>query len=100
MPSDPHPLDVGLLSPVSAGHDAAVSDAAVLDALVAAEVALVRALASVGAAPAEVADDVSAALGWTGVGEGCRGHGLDAADLAVAAVAAGNPVVALVGMLR
>lgn len=100
MPSDPHPLDVGLLSPVSAGHDAAVSDAAVLDALVAAEVALVRALASVGAAPAEVADSVSAALGWTGVGEGCRGHGLDAADLAVAAVAAGNPVVALAGMLR
>jgi 3-carboxy-cis,cis-muconate cycloisomerase len=100
LPSDPHPLDVGLLSPVSAGHDAAVSDAAVLDALVAAEVALVRALASMGAAPAEVADDVSSALGWTGAGEGCRGHGLDAADLAGAAVAAGNPVVALAGMLR
>ena len=35
-------IDEGLLTPVSAGRDAAVADAAVLDALVAAEVALTR----------------------------------------------------------
>ena len=59
MPSDPHPLDVGLLSPVSAGHDAAVSDAAVLDALVAAEVALVRALGAGGAGEVVLVEDTA-----------------------------------------
>ena len=41
-------FDVGLLSPVTVGHDDAVSDAAILDALVTAEVALLRARGSAG----------------------------------------------------
>ncbi|MFG6475926.1 lyase family protein [Microbacterium sp. P06] len=85
---------------MSAGHDEAVSDAAVLDVLVAAEVGLVRALAAVGAAPADIADEVSGALGWIGRGSGCRGHGLQPAALAAAAVGAGNPVVPLVALLK
>lgn len=102
MHSDPaaRPIDVGLLSPVSSGHDAAVSDAAVLDALVTAEVALARAFGAVGAVDAAVADEIGGALGWTGSDDGCRGHGLDARALADAAAAAGNPVVPLVGLLR
>ncbi|MFG6402995.1 lyase family protein [Microbacterium sp. P04] len=100
MPSDAQPFDVGLLSPVSAGHDAAVSDAALLDALVAAEVALVRAMATVGAVDTAIADEVSVALGWREAGGGCEGHGLDPAALAAAAVASGNPVVPLVALLR
>jgi 3-carboxy-cis,cis-muconate cycloisomerase len=99
LPSDrPEPIDVGLLSPLTVGHDDFVSDGAVLDALVTAEVALVRALAAVGAVDAGIADDVSSALGWTD--DGCRDHGLVATALAAAAVASGNPVVPLVGMLR
>lgn len=111
MPSDATPdrsgaresspaFDVGLLSPVSVGHDDLVADHAVLDALVAAEVALVRAYGSVGVAPAAVVDEVSSALGWQGNGRGCLGHGLDAAVLAEASVSGGNPVIPLVGQLK
>ena len=99
-PESRRPLDVGLLSPVSVGHDASVSDEAVLDALVATEVALVRAYGSVDVAPAEVVDDVSSALGWQGNGRGCRGHRLDAGALAEASVSGGNPVIPLVGALK
>ncbi|KQZ85813.1 adenylosuccinate lyase [Microbacterium sp. Root166] len=91
-------LDVGLLSPVSAGHDESVSDAAILDALVTAEVALVRGLARVGALDPGAAERLSAEYGWTD--SGCRGHGLSATDLALAAVDGGNPVIPLVGALR
>lgn len=98
MPSEP--FDVGVLSPGTLGHDAAVSDAAVVGALVAAEVALVRAYDALGLAPARIADAVSAALGWRATGVGCSGHGVDAVALAAAAVAGGNPVIPLVGMLR
>jgi 3-carboxy-cis,cis-muconate cycloisomerase len=83
--------DVGLLTPVAVGHDEAVSDTAVLDALVTAEVALVRAWAETGAAPAEAAVAVT---------EACRAHGIDPAELAAAAVAGGNPVIPLVPRLR
>lgn len=106
MPSDAFPdespsaLDVGLLAPVAVGHDAEVTDAAVLDALVAAEVALVRAYADVGAAPRAAADAVESALGWVGVGEPCRGHGIDVVALAEASVTGGNPVIPLVAMLQ
>ena len=92
-------FDLGLLSPVTVGHDAAVSDAAVLDALVTAEVALVRARGALGLSPAEVVDRVSDAFGWTGAGEPCRGHAIDASALAAASVAGGNPVIPLVGLL-
>ncbi|GAA5026457.1 lyase family protein [Microbacterium fluvii] len=85
-------LDAGLLSPVTVGHDDAVTDAAVLDALVQAEVALTRAWAAVGAAPQSAADAVVEALG--------DGHGIDLASLAAAGVAGGNPVIPLVTLLK
>lgn len=94
------PFDVGLLSPVSVGHDAVVSDESVLDALVAVEVALVRAYGAVGTAPAAIVDDVSSALGWQGNGRGCRGHGVDASALAASSVSGGNPVIPLVAELK
>ncbi len=101
MPSDPTaPFDLGLLSPATAGHDAEVSDDAVVDALVAAEVALVRAHAALGVADTALADEVSRTLGWQGPLTGCRGHGVDAASLAAAGVADGNPVIPLVGLLK
>lgn len=104
MPSDPGPdpfgIDRGLLNPVVVGRDALVSDAAVADALVAAEVALVRAYGRRGAASADVVAAVSGALGWRGAGEPCAAHGVDVDALAAAAVAGGNPVIPLVGLLR
>ncbi|MFT4210978.1 MAG: hypothetical protein QM626_03825, partial [Microbacterium sp.] len=58
MPSDALPagdgptvVDEGLLSPVTVGFDAEVTDAAVAAALVAAEAALARAWGTVGTAP-------------------------------------------------
>ncbi|MDX2376389.1 lyase family protein [Microbacterium sp. LRZ72] len=96
----PEALDSGLLSPVSAGLDDVVSDAAVLSALVAAEVSLTRAYAAAGLAPASVAEAVAARFGWDEAGARCRGHGLDAGELARAAVVGGNPVIPLVGMMK
>jgi 3-carboxy-cis,cis-muconate cycloisomerase len=92
-------IDVGLLSPVTVGFDDVVSDAAVLDALVTAEVALVRARAALGVGPADVVGRVSTALGWTRAGEPCRGHAIDGRALAAASVAGGNPVIPLVKLL-
>ncbi|KAA9132415.1 adenylosuccinate lyase [Microbacterium caowuchunii] len=91
-------MDEGLLSPVTVGSDAEVTDAAVLGALVAAEVALSRAWARVGAAPDMAA--LSAALGWVGAGEPCTTGDLSLPALAAASVAGGNPVIPLVGMLK
>ncbi|MET0734215.1 MAG: lyase family protein [Microbacterium sp.] len=103
MPSDPGSpaepaLDVGLLSPVTVGHDASVTDAAIIDALVTAEVALSRAWAATGIAPASASASVSEALGWSE--DGCRGHGVDPAWLAEGSVEGGNPVVPLVAELK
>ncbi len=92
--------DVGLLSPVTAGHDDAVTDAAVLAALVTAEVALVRAAGALGLADAQSVDAVSHLYGWTGAGHVCAAPGVDVDDLARDAVAGGNPVIPLVGILR
>jgi 3-carboxy-cis,cis-muconate cycloisomerase len=106
LPSDdpqdepPRALDVGLLSPVTVGTGDELTDAAVLDALVSAEVALVHAYGAQGLAPAEAVQTVEAAFGWLGPQVGCRGHGLDAADIAEAAVSGGNPVIPLVGLLK
>lgn len=101
MPSDPHPpLDEGLLSPVTVGHDETVTDAAILDALVTAEVGLARALLGAGLAPAEAVDEIETEFGWQGALRGCRDHGVDGRALAAAAVAGGNPVIPLVGVLR
>ncbi|GAA5148372.1 3-carboxy-cis,cis-muconate cycloisomerase [Microbacterium pseudoresistens] len=89
-------LDHGLLSPVTTGFDEAVTDAAIRDALVGTEAALARAWAKVGAAPTELADAISNAFARRD--DIARAVDLDA--LARAAVAGGNPVIPLVGMLR
>lgn len=98
--SDDGAIDVGLLSPVTVGHDAGVSDAAVLDALVTAEVALTRAYGRVGAAPEVAVAEVASTFGWQDGQSGCRGHGVALGDLVTAAVAGGNPVIPLVGALK
>ncbi len=104
MPSEPGDpslgFDRGLLNPVAVSRDAPVSDDTVAAALVAAEVALVRAYGSVGDATPETVAAVSDALGWRGEGVPCADHGLSIDALATAAVAGGNPVIPLVGMLR
>ncbi|MBU4465077.1 MAG: adenylosuccinate lyase [Actinobacteria bacterium] len=82
------------------GHDDLVSDAAVLDALVTAEVALTRAWGAAGFAPESAVADISDAFGWAGRGAVCTRHGIDAAALAAASVAGGNPVIPLVGLLK
>ncbi|WP_292810115.1 lyase family protein [Microbacterium sp. HA-8] len=84
------PVDAGLLSPVTAGLDGPVTDAAVVSALVRAEIALVRAYARLGVAPGEAADAADALADIE----------IDAARLAADAVAGGNPVIPLVGLLR
>lgn len=96
MPTEP----AGLLSPVTAEHDGSVNDAAVLAALVTAECALTRAWAAVGIAPAVASEAVSAALEWRSAGELCGEVGISTARLAADAVAGGNPVIPLVGLLR
>lgn len=93
-------FDEGLLTPVTVGHDESVTDAVFLDALVTTEIALTRAYALLGVAPAEVAEDVSGSLGWSGAGALCRGHGIDVGELAAASVAGGNPVIPLVALLK
>lgn len=85
------PIDVGLLSPVTVGHDAVVSDTAMLDALVTVEVALARAGVTAGFVP-----DAAAAA----IADAATAHGIDPGELAGAAVAGGNPVIPLVKLLR
>lgn len=97
-------IDSGLLSPVTTGHDELVDDAAFLDAAIRAEVALVRAYAVVGVAPASAADGIVDALGVDGDGRGAgAGRPSDRIDLdrlVAASVAGGNPIIPLVGLLR
>jgi len=81
-------IDVGLLSPVTVGHDDLVTDAAILGALVTAEVALIRAYATVGA---EVPGGLATAV---------EDVSIDLSALAAASVAGGNPVIPLVGLLK
>ncbi|WP_347977131.1 lyase family protein [Microbacterium sp. ProA8] len=102
MPSDRDrpPLDEGLLSPVTVGHDETVTDAAYLDALVTAEVALARAYREVGIAPADAVDEIETEFGWQGALRGCREHGVDPTALAAASVSGGNPVIPLVAQLK
>lgn len=99
MPTD-GAVDRGLLSPVSIGAADAVGDDVVLDALVAVEIALTRAWATLDVAPSVAAERVSDRLGWLGAGHPASGHGIDADDLAEAAVSGGNPVIPLVSRLR
>lgn len=89
MPTPEPAFDLGLLSPGTAGADEAVSDSAVLAALVDVEVAYLRALASVGAAPRSAAEALAAA-----------GIPSTASDLARRARDGGNPVIPLIADLR
>ncbi|HRP99376.1 MAG TPA: lyase family protein, partial [Terrimesophilobacter sp.] len=84
-------MDQGLLSPVTAGQDAATSDTEIFAALLRAEVALVRAWEAVSDAPAGVAEAVEAAASQ-----------LDPqlTAVTVASTAGGNPVIPLVRLLR
>ena len=84
--------DVGLLSPVWAGTraEALTSDNAVVRAMLRASGALLTALASSGVAPASVAASADAVAGLD----------VDARDLALVAVAGGNPVIPLVATVR
>jgi 3-carboxy-cis,cis-muconate cycloisomerase len=86
-------LDVGLLSPVTAGREEPVADEAVLAALVAAEVALIEAYAAVGGL--DGATDRAAVLS-----EARELRVEDPRALALAGVAGGNPVIPLVKQLR
>ena len=87
------PGDVGLLAPVSAGSpaEAATGDSAVLRAMLAAEAALTRAQATLGAAPERAASAVAKAA--------CP-EAFDARALALRAGSGGNPVIPLVADLR
>ncbi|KTS05552.1 lyase family protein [Microbacterium testaceum] len=100
MPSDPLvPIDLGLLSPVTVGHDALVSDSFVLSALVRAECALVAAYEEVGVAPREARRDIDHTFG---IDEkyGNPAAGLEVDRLITESVSGGNPVIPLVGMLK
>lgn len=112
-------FDRGLLSPGAVGLDAAVSDEAMLAALVAAELGLVRAWSAVGALDAAEAEAIAAAFGGSAgdgaggsagdgaggsvgdtAGDGAATAGIDVGALASAAVDGGNPVIPLVGLLK
>ncbi|MFS8202796.1 3-carboxy-cis,cis-muconate cycloisomerase [Streptomyces sp. CWNU-52B] len=84
--------DAGLLAPGRVGSpaEAATSDTAFLRALLDAEAALTRAQASLGLAPAEAADAVTATAGAAR---------FDVHALALRARAGGNPVIPLVAEL-
>ncbi|MCJ1709179.1 lyase family protein [Microbacterium sp. VKM Ac-2923] len=97
MPSEP--FERGLLTPVAVGHDALVSDAAVLDALVRAECALVAAYVAGGVAPREAGIAIDHAFGLDETG-GSPSETLDVDALVTASVAGGNPVIPLVGMMK
>lgn len=87
--------DVGLLTPVSAGTaaESLTDDQAVVAAMLRAEAALLRALVKVGVAPAEAGAAAAAVAAVTEADVPAR-------RLAVEAVPAGNPTIALVRRLR
>lgn len=90
-------FDAGLLSPATTGHDEVVRDAAVLDALVRAEMALITAYRDLGTlSPDDHAAIRSALADDTEVSE--RVTGL--AALVEASIAGGNPVIPLVAQLK
>ena len=97
-------FDRGLLSPVTAGSDpdSGLDDATFARCMIAAEIALTRAWAEVGVAPAEAAEAVAEALGAR-ADDLLAVHGLgetELAELITASASGGNPVIPLVGMLR
>ncbi|WP_307793707.1 lyase family protein [Microbacterium stercoris] len=113
MPGSGGGFDLGLLSPVTAGHEDPVSDVAVLEALVAAEIHLVEAFAAVGGLDQvpdrqRVLDEARELASHSFVERGAPATsrdaetpaGIEPRDLALAAVAGGNPVIPLVKELK
>ncbi|MDZ5145206.1 lyase family protein [Microbacterium testaceum] len=100
MPSEPLPrIDLGLLSPVSVGHDALLTDEFVLATMIRVECALVAAYVAVGAAPREARRDIDHVFGIDEKG-GASVRVLDVDALVRDSVAGGNPVIPLVGALK
>lgn len=100
MRSDPLPrIDLGLLSPVSVGHDALLSDGFVLSTMIRVECALVAAYVEVGAAPRGARVEIDHVFGIDEKG-GASPRGIDVDALVRDAVAGGNPVIPLVGALK
>jgi 3-carboxy-cis,cis-muconate cycloisomerase len=86
------PIDAGLLSAVTARTRRVASDDVVLRHLVDAELALSRALVAVGAAPSSILPALVADPSWLGT--------IDLGRLAREAVDDGNPVIALIPLIR
>ncbi len=100
MPSEPLPcIDLGLLSPVSVGHDALLTDEFVLATMIRVECALVAAYVAVGAAPREARRDIDHVFGIDEKG-GASVRVLDVDALVRDSVVGGNPVIPLVGALK
>lgn len=91
LSAKPTAFDLGLLSPISVGHDEVVSDSAFASAMIEVEIALARAAARTGIIAEASAESISHAL---------VDLRLDVSDLAQAAVPSGNPVLPLVALLR
>ena len=87
-------VPVGAAVPDLAGDDAFAS------ALVAAEVALLRAWAAAGVAPQAVADEAANVFGWDGERHTCTVRPIATADLATQASGSGTPVIGLVTAMR
>ena len=103
MPTEPVPsngAESRLLVPLGAAVEDRASDQAIADAMVAAEVALVRAWGAVGVAPAALVEAVSESFGWTKGTHRCTAFRLAAPDLARAAAGSGTPVIALAASMR
>jgi len=77
-----------------------VTDAAFLDALVTAEVALTRAWVSIGVGNARGRDEICERFGWSAPGQPCSAHGLDVKAIATDAVTGGNPVIPLIAAMK
>ncbi len=91
MPSDPLPrIDFGLLSPVSVGHDALLSDGFVLSTMIRVECALVAAYVEVGAAPRGARVEIDHVFGIDEKG-GASARGIDVDALVRDAVAGAIP---------
>nr|WP_314840872.1 lyase family protein [uncultured Microbacterium sp.] len=95
-------FDEGLLSPVTSGHDDLVRDAAVLDALVRAERALIAAYAEVGMLSDADHEALARSLGDDEEpgAEIDAAALVDVASLIDASAVGGNPVIPLVAQLR
>lgn len=91
-------FDEGLLSPVTVGHDAAVGDAAVLEALICAEQALLTAYRELGM----LSDDDHATISQAFVRDATASGSpaIDLTSLVAASVEGGNPVIPLIARLK